>query len=107
MVDVTMAKKRMGRPKTSERQDVSIKFDRTLARKARLISEGRGISMAEYLSELSRPVIDRDLHRPLAAGLDPGAETGGSGDTPRAAVSRWTRNTAMSPSRAAGKARRS
>jgi hypothetical protein len=63
MVDVTMAKKRMGRPKTSERQDVSIKFDRTLARKARLISEGRGISMAEYLSELSRPVIDRDYAR--------------------------------------------
>jgi hypothetical protein len=55
-----MAKKRAGRPKTSERQDVSIKFDRGLARKARMIAEARNVSMAEYLSEMTRPIIDRD-----------------------------------------------
>jgi hypothetical protein len=55
-----MAKKQMGRPKSSDRQDVSIKFDKTLAGMARMIALGRGISMAEYLSEMSRPNIERD-----------------------------------------------
>lgn len=59
MVDVMMAKK-MGRPKTSERHDVSIKFDKTLAGKARLITQARGLSIAEYLSEMTRPLIDKD-----------------------------------------------
>jgi hypothetical protein len=66
-----MAKKRMGRPKTSVRQDVSIKFDKTLAGKARLISRARGVTMVEYLSELTRPFIDRDyaqLMRELEGG---------------------------------------
>jgi hypothetical protein len=50
---------------------VSIKFDRTLAGKARLISQGRGIAMSEYLSEMTRSIIDRDyakLMRELEAG---------------------------------------
>lgn len=55
-----MMAKRMGRPKTSVRSDVSIKFDRILAGKARLISQARGIPMAEYLSESVRPIINRD-----------------------------------------------
>jgi hypothetical protein len=55
-----MAKKRAGRPKSSDRQDVSIKFDKTLAGMARMIALGRGISMAEYLSEMARPNIERD-----------------------------------------------
>lgn len=63
MAGIAMARKKMGRPKTSERQDVSIKFDKTLAGKARLISQGKGVSMAEYLSELARPLIDRDYAR--------------------------------------------
>jgi hypothetical protein len=66
-----MEKKRMGRPKTSERRDVSIKFDKVLAGRARLIAKGRGISIAEYLSETFRPIIDRDyvkLMRELEGG---------------------------------------
>lgn len=59
MTGMTMAKK-MGRPKTSVRGDVSIKFDKILARKAKAISDARGISRAEYLSEMARPIIDRD-----------------------------------------------
>ena len=53
MSGTTMAKKKMGRPKTSERQDVSIKFDKILAARARQIALSRGVSMAEYLSELA------------------------------------------------------
>jgi hypothetical protein len=62
----------MGRPKSSDRQDVSIKFDKLLAGKARLIASGRGISMAEYLSEAVRPIIDRDYAR-LMRELEGGA----------------------------------
>jgi hypothetical protein len=71
MAGVALMAKKTGRPKTSERQDVSIKFDKTLAGKARLISQGRGVSMAEYLSEMTRAIIDRDyakLMRELEAG---------------------------------------
>jgi hypothetical protein len=57
---VMMAKKKMGRPKTSERNDVSIKFDKVLAGKARLIAQGRGVTMAAYLSEMTQSIIDRD-----------------------------------------------
>jgi hypothetical protein len=60
MGSTTMATKKAGRPKTSVRQDVSIKFDKTLAGMARLISQGKGVTMAQYLSELSRPQIERD-----------------------------------------------
>jgi hypothetical protein len=64
-VGVAMAKKPLGRPKSSDRQDVSIKFDKTLAGLARMIALGRGISMAEYLSEMARPNIERDYAKLL------------------------------------------
>jgi hypothetical protein len=70
MMGATMAKKRIGRPK-SGRHDVSIKFDKVLAGRARLITQGRGITLAEYLSEITRPIIDRDyakLMRELEGG---------------------------------------
>jgi hypothetical protein len=58
-----------------QRQDVSIKFDRILAAKARQIALARGAPMAEYLSELSRAAIDRDyakLLRELEGGTTQG-----------------------------------
>lgn len=73
MVGTAMAKKRMGRPKTSDRQDVSIKFDKILAAKARQIALARGVSMAEYLSELARGQIDRDYAK-LLRQLEGGGE---------------------------------
>jgi hypothetical protein len=60
MAGLMMAKRRVGRPKTSERSDVSIKFDKVLAGRARLVAQGRGITMAQYLSEMCQPIIDRD-----------------------------------------------
>lgn len=65
MAGTMMAKKRTGRPKTSERKDASIKFDKILAAKARQVSLARGIPMAEYLSEMTRPQIDRDYAKLL------------------------------------------
>lgn len=63
VLEAAMAKKRMGRPPSSDRVDVSIKFDKLLSRKAEMIARARGISRAEYLSEMTRPHIDRDYAR--------------------------------------------
>ena len=71
MVGVPMAKKKMGRPKSSMRDDVVIRFDKRLAGMARMIAHGRGVSMVEYLSEMARPTIERDyakLMRELEGG---------------------------------------
>ena len=48
-----------GRPKRSERNDVTVKLDRTLVGKAKLIATHRGIPVAELLSELLRVPVDR------------------------------------------------
>ena len=52
-----MAPKRAGK----KRDDVAVKVDRTLADKAKLIASRRGITMAEYLTDLIRGPIERDF----------------------------------------------
>ena len=65
MAGLAMAKKKMGRPKTSERQDVSVKFDKTLAGMARMMALSKGVSLAEYISEASRAVIEKDFGKEM------------------------------------------
>lgn len=48
-----------GRPKRSERDDVTTKIDRNLVGKAHVIARERGITVAELLSELLRGPIDK------------------------------------------------
>ena len=48
-----------GRPKKSERNDISVKLDRAVVGKAKMVATHRGVSVAELLSEAVRPVIDR------------------------------------------------
>jgi hypothetical protein len=55
---LAMGKKR-GRPKRSERDDVTVKVDRTTVGKAKLIATHRGVSVAELLSDLLRAPIDK------------------------------------------------
>jgi hypothetical protein len=62
--EATVARPR-GRPKSSERNDASIKFDRALVGMARMIARAKGIPLAEYLSEAARPVIQRDFAREM------------------------------------------
>ncbi len=64
MTGVIMAKAK-GRPKSSLRQDVSIKFDKGLVGMARMIARAKGVALAEYLSEAARPVIERDFAREM------------------------------------------
>lgn len=54
-----------GRPKSSERQDVSIKFDRALVGMARMVATAKGVSLAHYLSEAARPVIEKDFAKEM------------------------------------------
>jgi hypothetical protein len=49
------------RPGQAKRDDVAVKIDRTLADKAKLVASRRGITLAEYLTELNRAAIERDF----------------------------------------------
>lgn len=50
---------RKGRPKSSERDDVTVKLDRTIVSRAKLIAADEGVSLAEYLSTALGPVVER------------------------------------------------
>ena len=50
-----------GRPKTSDRDDVTVKLDRAIAAKARYVAEVKGIALAEYLSTITGGQVDRDF----------------------------------------------
>jgi len=58
-----MAKKRTGRPPTSERDDIVVKMDRAVAADARWIAEKRAMSLAEYLTEALRPIVAKDFQQ--------------------------------------------
>jgi hypothetical protein len=55
---MVMAKKR-GRPKVSDRDDVTIKIDRPLASMVKAIANRRGVGSAEILSDLAKAPIER------------------------------------------------
>ena len=61
-----------GRPK-SDRRDASIKFDKLLADKSQMIAKAKGVSRAEYLSEMTRAAIDREYAKVMRE-----LESGGS-----------------------------
>jgi hypothetical protein len=68
----TMAKRR-GRPKESERDDVTVKLDRKLVGKSKLVATHRGVSVAELLSGLLEGPVDRayaQMLRDLEASRD-------------------------------------
>lgn len=47
------------------RQDVSVKFDKTLAGMARMIALSKGVSLAEYISEAARANIEKDFGKEM------------------------------------------
>ena len=48
-----------GRPKSSDRDDVTVRLDRGIAYKLKMVAAAREISLAELLSELVRAEADR------------------------------------------------
>lgn len=55
-VDVPKAK---GRPKRSERDDITVKVDRTIVGRARTLASYRGVSVAELISEALRAPLSK------------------------------------------------
>ncbi len=59
-LEQTMARPK-GRPRKSERDDITVRIDRTIVAKAKLIATGLGLrgGVAELLSDLVRGPVDR------------------------------------------------
>lgn len=57
--------KSKGRPKQSGRDDVTVKFDRTLVGMAQMTAKAKGVSLAEYLSEAARVIIEKDFAKEM------------------------------------------
>jgi hypothetical protein len=56
----TMVEKRKaGRPKTSERDDISVKLDRAIVGMAKNVATRKGVPVAELLSEMLRVPVGR------------------------------------------------
>lgn len=60
----TMAKKK-GRPKTSGRADVTVKMDAAIVAKAKMVASARNVTLAEFLSELTRGMVDREFAKEM------------------------------------------
>jgi hypothetical protein len=56
---------KVGRPKRSERDDVTVKIDKGIVSKAKMIASARNLPLAEYLSELLRSPVARDFAREM------------------------------------------
>jgi hypothetical protein len=51
--------KKMGRPRKG-RDDISVKLDRKVASRIRMIANDRGVPFAEVLTEFVRPIADKE-----------------------------------------------
>lgn len=59
LAEMVIMEKPRGRPKTSERSDQTVKIERGLATKARILAGHLGVSMAELLSDLLRGPLEK------------------------------------------------
>lgn len=50
-----------GRPKRSQRRDVSVKIDEEVVQKAKHVALTKRITLAEYLTELLRGPVEKDF----------------------------------------------
>jgi len=56
--------------KTALRNDISVKLDAQVARKAKLVATNRGITLAQYLSDIVGPIVARDLKEEMGKMMD-------------------------------------
>ena len=63
------------------RKDVPVKIDAEVVRQAKIVAAYKDTSLAEYMSELLRPIVERDLReysrRSLGEDHDPRRPKGG------------------------------
>ncbi len=57
--------KTKGRPKTSGRDDITVKVDRTIISRAKMLASYHGISVAELISETLRGPFDKMVNEML------------------------------------------
>lgn len=57
-----------GRPKTSDRDDVTVRVDRSAVAQARQVAEARGVSLAEYLTGIIAGPVGKDFVGVTASG---------------------------------------
>jgi len=62
-----MGRKKSEKPEELKRDDMVVKLDRVVGADARWVADQRGISLAEYLTEMIRPLIARDLRKEMDA----------------------------------------
>lgn len=58
-IEVQAMAKTRGRPKSSERDDATVKMDRKLLGKAKLIATHKGVPVAELLTDMLSVPIDK------------------------------------------------
>ena len=66
------------------RNDISVKLDAQVARKAKLVATKRGITLAEYLTSIVGPIVTHDLKEEMGKMTDepePKRSKGGLSDT--------------------------
>jgi hypothetical protein len=53
-------------PPLMARNDLNVRLDAEVVRVAKMVASGRGITLAEYLSESMRPIVKRDFEAEVA-----------------------------------------
>ncbi len=59
------------------RNDMAVKIDAEVIAEAKMVAASRGVSLAEYLSEILRPIVHRNLEEETAKRLKPRKPKGG------------------------------
>lgn len=54
----------------ARRHDMAVKVDAEIVRKAKIVAAFKDVSLAEYLSEALRPIVDRELREFSQRSLD-------------------------------------
>ena len=71
-----------------KRNDVQVKVDATVAAQAKMVAASRGVHLAEYVSELIRPLVLRDLEIEMRKQLKGGGAQSAGGQAWRRVSSR-------------------
>jgi hypothetical protein len=60
----------------AKRNDVTVKIDKEVIAEAKMVASSRDQTLAEYLSELIRPLVQRDLTQEMTRRIHPRSPKG-------------------------------
>ena len=58
---ISVPRRKKGEESSPPREDIAVKVDRAVIRYARSVASFRDITLAEYLSEVLRPIVTKDF----------------------------------------------